>query len=357
MKQLRVSKSVNLTVVSPFSQAEQLWQLPRLYQSMARAKREVAPQARQGLSKTEKQDLCGLLCGYSPAEIAEKTCRQSNTVEVRLCNTLYRYVEVLLERPRNSLRHWSDFSNWLGWAGYRTQSRETDAARVLTLPDYATPEVGNIYLAENILAVNQGSISGWIGFPSQAIGGNDVVLQTDDGRIALLASTVWSSERQGVIGRVVTTVGGNREGLDNLGGKGSWLEASILLDTQGQSRAKVADTSRQSAIAFAGYEWHLVSMTWWGYPEGGIRLYVDGTLIGEKFYTGQTNDSRPLFSLFSVGFKPSSWIEVDGELQDRVTPPCSLPVFSENRSIQVKDLRVYRRVLGKQDFRQMRGIG
>jgi len=41
------------------------------------------------LTPTEKQHLRGLLCGYSPAEIAERLSKNPKGIAVDFCNTLY----------------------------------------------------------------------------------------------------------------------------------------------------------------------------------------------------------------------------------------------------------------------------
>lgn len=114
---------------SPEEQFEQQaandWQLKRLYKDLADAKRQVAPHKRKGLTAVEKQHLCGLLCGYSPAEIAEKLFKRPRGVEVDLCNTVYRYVEQLTTRLPNTVRNWRDIPEWLEAAEYKHQASET----------------------------------------------------------------------------------------------------------------------------------------------------------------------------------------------------------------------------------------
>ncbi|WP_332959431.1 hypothetical protein [Microcoleus sp. AR_TQ3_B6] len=55
-----------------FAEAATNWALQKLYKDLAVAKREFAPHMRRGLTEAEKTHLRGLLCGYSPAEMAEK---------------------------------------------------------------------------------------------------------------------------------------------------------------------------------------------------------------------------------------------------------------------------------------------
>ncbi|MCL1468287.1 hypothetical protein [Argonema galeatum] len=69
------------------------------------------------LTETEKLHLQGLLCGYSPAEIAKKLHKTRRGVEADLCKTLYRYIETLTERKPNSLENWRNIVDWL--AEYR----------------------------------------------------------------------------------------------------------------------------------------------------------------------------------------------------------------------------------------------
>ncbi|HEY9661057.1 MAG TPA: NB-ARC domain-containing protein, partial [Allocoleopsis sp.] len=80
---------------------------------------------RPELTNVEKQHLRGLLCGYSPAEIAEKRFCSRRSVEVDLSNTIYRYVEVLTEHPTNALDNWRTVAVWLEAQGYKTQGYKT----------------------------------------------------------------------------------------------------------------------------------------------------------------------------------------------------------------------------------------
>jgi DNA-binding NarL/FixJ family response regulator len=74
-----------------FAEAANNWDLERLYQDLAEAKRKVSPSARKGLTEREKLYLRGLLCGYSPAEMARKLIQSPKGVEVYMCKTLYQY--------------------------------------------------------------------------------------------------------------------------------------------------------------------------------------------------------------------------------------------------------------------------
>lgn len=106
-----------------FIEAARNWDLERLYADLEAAKREWGVNKRWGLTKVEKQYLQGLLCGYSPDEIAEKLEKDVRLVRVQLSNNLYRYVEKLLDRPPNSLENWRDIVIWLAEAGYRLDTQ------------------------------------------------------------------------------------------------------------------------------------------------------------------------------------------------------------------------------------------
>ena len=98
-----------------FAQAANQWDLETLYTDLASAKGK-------RLTPVEKLHLRGLLCGYSPAEIAEKLNKNIKGVEVDLCNTLYKYVKNLVDKSDEKVENWRNISEWLQEAGYKTQS-------------------------------------------------------------------------------------------------------------------------------------------------------------------------------------------------------------------------------------------
>jgi hypothetical protein len=122
-----------------FTEAEHDWKLEELYADLASAKQQLAPYKRKGLTPIEKRHLRGLLCGYSPAEIARKLCKDTRGVEVDLCKTLYRYTETLTIRPANKLNNWRDVIDWLEEAGYRKLSNQFQELAPLesSAPGYA----------------------------------------------------------------------------------------------------------------------------------------------------------------------------------------------------------------------------
>lgn len=101
-----------------FAEANQNWNLGKLYIDLASAKGKK-------LTPAEKQYLRGLLCGYSPHEMAEQLSVTNNSVRNYLCKRLYRYIEEILPCQTEDtvkLKDWSWVADLLEEAGYKVQS-------------------------------------------------------------------------------------------------------------------------------------------------------------------------------------------------------------------------------------------
>lgn len=102
---------------NPFiQQAEPMWDLKRLYADLANAN------GNKELTFMEKVHLQGLLCGYSPDEIADKLVKDPDGVRSELCRTVYFYTKKLLGKEDQELDNWSSISRWLEQAGYKVQA-------------------------------------------------------------------------------------------------------------------------------------------------------------------------------------------------------------------------------------------
>jgi hypothetical protein len=99
---------------NPFHRAEQMWDLKRLYADLATANGKA-------LTPMEQVHLQGLLCGYSPDEIATKLVKAPDGVRSDLCRTVYSYTKKLLGKDNQELDNWSSIARWLEQAGYKTQ--------------------------------------------------------------------------------------------------------------------------------------------------------------------------------------------------------------------------------------------
>jgi len=98
-----------------FRQAEKSWDLTKLYKDLAQMKGKP-------LTEIEKLHLRGLLCGYSPAEIANKRGLKNRGIEANFCNTLYQYVKKLVNKCDHKLDNYEQVVRWLEEVGYKIES-------------------------------------------------------------------------------------------------------------------------------------------------------------------------------------------------------------------------------------------
>ncbi|MEM1172156.1 MAG: helix-turn-helix domain-containing protein [Cyanobacteria bacterium P01_H01_bin.35] len=106
-----------------FSQAGQEWDLESLYADLASAKGK-------HLTPIEKAHLRGLLCGFSPSEIAEHLGKMPRGVESDLCATIYRYVKSLLEKVEK-VENWRKIYEWLDESGYKSKLEQVPVKSLL----------------------------------------------------------------------------------------------------------------------------------------------------------------------------------------------------------------------------------
>lgn len=128
-----------------FSQAANHWDLETLYTDLASAKGK-------RLTPVEKLHLRGLLCGYSPAEIAEKLSKNGKGVETDLCATVYKYVKGLVDKGNGKIENWRNISEWLEEAGYKSLSSAKVQGLEL-LPEKSIMNITNINIEQNQLVI------------------------------------------------------------------------------------------------------------------------------------------------------------------------------------------------------------
>ena len=99
-----------------FIEAAACWNLEQLYADLTAAKQEYASSKKQRLTPLEKTYLRGLLCNYSPPEIAAALNRDCAGIRVDLSRGLYRYIQVLtLQQPKD----WKEIRSMLERCGYK----------------------------------------------------------------------------------------------------------------------------------------------------------------------------------------------------------------------------------------------
>ncbi|GJD18637.1 hypothetical protein RIVM261_035930 [Rivularia sp. IAM M-261] len=127
-----------------FLQAANYWDLETLYGDLASAKGK-------RLTPVEKRHLRGLLCGFSPAEIAEKLGKNGKGVETDLCATIYRYVKSLLDKCDEKIENWRNIGEWLDDAGYKNQSVKVAVENLLL--EKSIVNITNINIEQNQLVI------------------------------------------------------------------------------------------------------------------------------------------------------------------------------------------------------------
>jgi hypothetical protein len=127
-----------------FMQTVNYWDLETLYADLASAKGK-------RLTPMEKLHLRGLLCGYSPSEIAEKLSKNSKGVETDLCATIYKYVKNLLDKCDEKIENWRNISEWLEEAGYKSQPRKVPVNELL--PEKSVVNITNINYEKNQIVI------------------------------------------------------------------------------------------------------------------------------------------------------------------------------------------------------------
>ncbi|CAD5961441.1 helix-turn-helix transcriptional regulator [Planktothrix agardhii] len=128
-----------------FNQAALHWDLDTLYTDLASAKGK-------RLTPMEKLHLRGLLCGFSPAEIAEQLGKNVKGVKTDLCVTLYRYVKSLVYKLDVRIESWREVTEWLEEAGYKRQTPpEIPVDSLLT--EKSVVNISNIHIDKNQLVI------------------------------------------------------------------------------------------------------------------------------------------------------------------------------------------------------------
>lgn len=136
-----------------FAEAAKHWDLERLYQAFAEAKRQISPRSRRGLTDTEKLYLRGLLSGCSPAEIARQLFQTSKSAEVYLCKTLYQYVKKIADVPNEPVGNWRNICDRLKEAGYKTLSSSEFKVNN-SVPTEALVKIVNIGFKESTVSID-----------------------------------------------------------------------------------------------------------------------------------------------------------------------------------------------------------
>jgi GTPase SAR1 family protein len=126
-----------------FQEAELSWDLERLYGKLTEAK-QIGNLKTARLTSVEKAVLRGLLCSYSPKEIATRLHWTLSSLRVELTRGLYRYIETLTARDLNTIKNWRDIVKWLEETEYKIPQSKQDWSEA--------PDIFSFYGREKELA-------------------------------------------------------------------------------------------------------------------------------------------------------------------------------------------------------------
>jgi hypothetical protein len=96
-------------------------------------------------------------------------------------------------------------------------------------------------------------------------------------------------------------------------------------------------------------------MTWSGYPQGRLNLFLNGDWIGEKNYDPRYNRGDPFADSIAVGLRPPQWtgeIIQTADGQENELRPDDL-MWVGQAGIEIKDLRLYQRALSQPEIQQL----
>jgi len=204
----------------------------------------------------------------------------------------------------------------------------------------ALPDSGKLYNAASIFRADQGTVSVWLRFSTPEPGPDCVLFHTDDSRYVLYLGQEHARSHKRTLRAIRARAGGNRRSYDPYYGTSNYPEASALIDDEESLPAET---------------WRLVAMTWSGYPEGVVRLYLDGNLVDEKTYTPQNDNGHPLASSIAVGTRPTMWMgellqNEDGSLVDS-RPYSTMSI--EAGGVEMRDMRLFPRCLSPEEMQAL----
>jgi len=204
--------------------------------------------------------------------------------------------------------------------------------------------IGDIIPASDIFQASEGTVCLWMKFQADHPVGDHVIFHTDDSRYILYVDTYYSQGAARTIVRIAARAGGNQRFVDSGFQRGNFPEASIIVDNDGTLQDYGKNTPWYSPAPFPAGEWHHVAMTWQGYPEGTVRIYLDAVLMGEKVYGSGYDNGAPLPASIAIGFRPADWpgemvMGAGGMIMEMV--PKSAMRLSDG-GIGIMDLRLYK---------------
>lgn len=218
----------------------------------------------------------------------------------------------------------------------------TDSIQVWDISYTSLPSHPAIYPARDILDIERGSITCWLRLLPDHDRGDHVILHSSDSRIVLYLDTFWNRALERDLLRVAGRAIGNVQApWPPIAMGNSYPEASILVD-DGSLEGSELQMAFHSTAPLPEGEWHHVTLTWNGYPEGEAAIYLDGIRMALRPYDQRFNNDLPDFDSFSVAYRPSHWpvtARLDPTQESRLVVGSML---ATEGGVDIADLRVYR---------------
>ncbi len=205
----------------------------------------------------------------------------------------------------------------------------SESKSYLTYPDREA-----VYSAAEVLNIQHGSLTAWVRFRTDQYLWGGIIFHSDDSRYVLFTAGEYFEPGSPPIPLVTARAGGNQRAIDTFYGTVKFPEVSLKLD--------------QISLN----EWHLLCLTWQGYPDGSLRLYVDEEMAGEAVYDHHYDNHYRLASQIAIGHRPREWVgelvqKEDGTLED-LRPNTTGSIT--NSGMEVHSVRLYQRVLTEPDI-------
>lgn len=206
-----------------------------------------------------------------------------------------------------------------------------------------------LYPTDGILDLSHGTVSAWVRFRSDRTHRIAILFHTDDSRYILYIGSHRTEQRGEDMPVLIARAGGNRRVLDTYFGAAIFPEAVAMVDHEGGL----------GGVNIPKDEWHMVTMTWIGYPQGIVRLYVDDWLAAEKGYDERYDDGRPLPTRIAIGMRPIEWTGefVVNEDGTQVESPVQDTMTVADSELEMREVRLYRKTLGAEEIGALLGLG
>ena len=160
----------------------------------------------------------------------------------------------------------------------------------------ATPEgyieldpTQQVYSTKQIFSPEAGTVIAWVLLNRTNRVSTAILFHSDDSRFVLYTQVSIDPETYQPYYQLTARAGGNQRAPDAINGSFPEVTTPFFL--------------KETLIK----QWVQIAMTWDGYPEGSLRLYLDGKFVGNKEYSSIYSNDQPSPRSFSVGMRPLSW--------------------------------------------------